>query len=73
MPNKHMPVVPRRNFRLLEPEARYPHLRNVRITTHERGNDCRGLAIYTDGGTRVESGETLRWVGCTFTILPWKN
>ena len=56
---RHMPAVPRPNFRLPKPKARYPHLLNVRITKRERGNDYRGWAIYTDGGTRVVNGETL--------------
>ena len=36
---RHMPAVPRRNFRLPKPKARSPHLPNVRITTRERGKD----------------------------------
>ena len=55
----HMRAVPRLNFRLPKPNARYPHLPNVRITTRERGNDFQGWATYTDGGTRVVDGETL--------------
>ena len=59
---RHMPAVPRLNFRLPKPQARYPHLLNVRTTTRERGNDFQGWAIYTDGGTRHVNGETLaRW------------
>ena len=59
---RHLPAVPRLNFRLPKPKARYPHLPNVRTTTRERGNDFQGWAIYTDGGTRVENGETsARW------------
>ena len=42
-----------------KPNARYPHLPNARSTTRERGNDYRGWAIFTDGGTRVVDGETL--------------
>ena len=53
-----MPAVPRLNFRLLKPEARYPHLPNIRTTTRERGNDFQGWAIYTDAGTRLVDGET---------------
>ena len=56
---RHMPAVPRPNFRLPKPKARYPHLLNVRSITRERGNDYRGWAIYTDGGTRVVNDETL--------------
>ena len=48
-----------RNFRLPKPKAGYPHLPNVRTTTHERGNDFQGWAIYTDGGTRIVDGETV--------------
>ena len=39
--------------------SRYPYLPNARSITRERGNDYRGWAIYTDGGTRVVDGETL--------------
>ena len=42
---RHMPAVPRLNFRLPKPKARYPHLPNVRTTTRERGNDFQGWAI----------------------------
>ena len=47
----HMPAVSHQNFWL--PKS------NARSTTRERGNDYRGWAIYTDGGTRVVDGETL--------------
>ena len=53
-----MPAVPRKNFRLPMLKARYPHLPNAR-STRERGNDFKGWAIYTYGGTRVVEGETL--------------
>ena len=56
---RHMLAVPRLNFRLPKPQARYPHLPNVRTTTRERGNDFQGWAIYTDGRTRHVNGETL--------------
>ena len=56
---RHMPAVPRKNFRLPMLKARYPHLPNARSTTRERGNDFKGWAIYTDGCTRVVDGETL--------------
>ena len=56
---RHMPAVPRKNFRLPKLKARYPHLPNARSTTRERGNDFKGWAIYTDGCTRVVDGETL--------------
>ena len=60
---RHMPAVPRLNFRLPKPKARFPHLSNVRTTTRERGNDFQGWAIYTDGSTRYVDGETLcGWV-----------
>ena len=55
---RHMPSIPHQNFRLPKPKARYPHLSSLRTTTRERGNDFRGWAIYTDGGTRVVNGET---------------
>ena len=55
---RHMPAVPRLNFRLPKPKARYPHLPNVRTTTRERGNDFQVWAIFTDGGTRLVDGET---------------
>ena len=56
---RHMPTVPRKNFRLPKPKARYPHLPNARTTTRERGNDFQGWPIYTDVCTRVVNGETL--------------
>ena len=60
---RHMPAVPRLNFRLPKPKARYRLLPNVRITTRERGNDFQGWAIFSDGGTRLVDGETLAgWV-----------
>ena len=46
------------NFRLPKLNARYPYLPNARSITRERGNDFRGWAIFSDGGTRVENGET---------------
>ena len=55
----HMLAVPHQNFRLPKPKTRYPYLPNARSTTRERGNDFRGWAIYTNGGTRVVDGETL--------------
>ena len=55
---RHMPAVPRLNFRLPKPKARYPHLANVRTTTRERGNDFQGWAIHADGRTRLVDGET---------------
>ena len=55
---QHFPGVPHHTFRLPKPNARYPHLPNVRITTRERGNDFQAWAIYTDGCTRVVDGET---------------
>ena len=60
---RRIPAILGRNFRLPKPKTRYPHLPTARSTTHERGNDFRGWAIYTDGGTRVESGETFAWWG----------
>ena len=56
---RHLPAVPHQNFRLPKLKARYPYLPNARSTTRERGNDYRGWAIYTDGGTRIVDGETL--------------
>ena len=56
---RHMPAFPRQNFRLPKPEASFPYLPNARSTTRERGNDYRGWACNTDGGTRVIDGETL--------------
>ena len=56
---RHMPAVPRLNFRLPKPKARYPHLPHVRTTTRERGNDFQGWAIYPNGSTRHVNGETL--------------
>ena len=59
---RHIPAVPHKFFRLPKHMARYPYLPNDRSTTRIRGNDFRGWAIYTDGGTRIVDGETLaRW------------
>ena len=55
---RHMPAILGKIFRLPKPKARYPHFPNARSSTRERGNDFRGWAIYTDGGTRAENGET---------------
>ena len=57
--SRHLPAVPRRNFRLPKLKARYPYLPNDRPTKRTRGTDFRGWAIYTDGGTRIVDGETL--------------
>ena len=46
---RHMLAVPRLNFHLPKPKARYLNLPNVRITTRERGHDFQGWAIKTDG------------------------
>ena len=56
---RHMPAVPRLNFRLPNTKARYPHLTNVRTTTRERGDDLQGSAIFSYGSTRFVDGETL--------------
>ena len=56
--SRHMPAVPHQTC-LPQLKARYPYLPDARSTTRERGNDFRGRAIYTDGGTRVVDGETL--------------
>ena len=55
---RHMPAVPRLNFRLPKPKARYPLLPNVRTTTRERGKDFQGWAISSDGSTRHVDGAT---------------
>ena len=55
---RHMPAILVKFFRLPKLKARYHYLPNARSITRERGNDYRGWAIYTDGGTRVETGET---------------
>ena len=56
---RHIPAVPHQNFRLPKLKARHPYLPNARSITRDRGNDYRGWAIYTDGGTRVVDCETL--------------
>ena len=56
---RHMLAVPHHNCSLPKIKARYSYLPNARSTTRERGNDYRGWAIDTDGGTRVVDGETL--------------
>ena len=58
----HLPVVPHRSFKLPKPKSRYAYLPNARSITSEKGNDNRGWALHTDGGTRVVDGETVaRW------------
>ena len=54
-----MLAVPHQNFRLPKLKARYPYLPTARSITRERGNDYRGWAFLTDGGTRVVDGEAL--------------
>ena len=56
--SRRVPEIKGKNFRLPKPNARHPYLPNALSTTRERGNDFRGWAIYTDGCTRVENGET---------------
>ena len=56
--SRRMPAILGKNFRLPKPNARYPYFPNARSTTRERGNDFQGWAIHTDGGTRVENGDT---------------
>ena len=56
---RHIPAFQHQNFRPPKLEARYPYLPNARSITRERGNDYRGWALYTDGGTHVVDGETL--------------
>ena len=55
---RHMPAVPRKNFHLPKPNARYPYLPDARSATRQRGNDFRFWAIYTHGSTSVVDGET---------------
>ena len=71
--SRHMPGVPRQNFRLPKLKARYPYLPNDRSTTRARGNDFQGWAVFSDGGTRIVDGETLAGWRCNFTISPWKD
>ena len=66
---QRLPGVPHHNFRLPKTKSRYPYLPNARSITRERGNDYRGWAIYTDGGTRVVDGETLAGWGVISAIL----
>ena len=70
---RHMPAVPRLNFRLPKSKARYPHFPNVRTTTRERGNDLQAWGTYTDGCPRHVDGETLAgW--CVIARSPhWEN
>ena len=65
-----LPGVPHRSFRLPKPKSRYPYLPNDRSITRELGNDYHGLAIYTDGGTRVVDGEILAKIAlsCHFAL-----
>ena len=69
---QHMPAVPRQNIRLQKIKARYLLLPNGRSTTRTRGNEFRGWAIFTDGGTRVVDGETLAGWG-VISISTWKD
>ena len=64
---RHMPAVPRLNFRVPKPQASYPHLPYIRTTTRERGNDFQGWAIFSDGGTRHVNGETFVLFGPVIT------
>ena len=56
-PTRHMPAVPRLNFRLPEPKARYPHLSIVRQREKE-AMTSQGGAIFCDGSTCFVGGET---------------
>ena len=51
---RHMLAVQSQKFRLPSAKAKHPP-----IASRERGYDCQGCAIYTDGGTRLGDGETL--------------
>ena len=44
--SRHLPVIPRLNFRLPKPKARYPHLPNAGSATRERGSDFRGWFFF---------------------------
>ena len=37
-------------------KAKYPSLPDIRTTTREKGNDLKGWAVYTAGGTHVSEG-----------------
>ena len=53
---RHIPAAPHQNFPLPNPK---PDILFFPTSTRERGNDNRGWAIYTDGGTRIVDGDTL--------------
>ena len=65
---QYLSGVPHHNFRL----PSYPYLPNDRSITRERGDDHRGWAFYTDGGTRIVDGETLAGWGVN-SRSSWKN
>ena len=51
--------VPHYAFRLSRPKSRDHFLPNDRSLSKELGDDYRGWAIFSDGGTRVVDGETV--------------
>ena len=56
---QHFPDVPHHTFRLPKAKSRYPYLLHDLTIASEPGNEYRGWAVKTDGGTRVVDGETL--------------
>ena len=69
---QHLPGVPHQNLWLPKPKSRYPYLPNARSITRESGNDYRGWAIYTDGGTRVADGEIVAGWGVISRSPRWR-
>ena len=56
---RHIPPFPHQNFRLPKTRSQISFSSQCSFITRERGNDYRGWAVCTDGGTRVVDGETL--------------
>ena len=57
-------------FSLAGFQSQIPNFPNARNTTHEKGNDFQGWAIFfSDGGTRVSEGETSAGLGAVACSL----
>ena len=53
---RHQIDMSHRRFRLPSAKAQYSNLPNNRTTTRKKGDDCKGWAVFTDGGTHVTDG-----------------
>ena len=45
-------------YKISSAKAKYPDLPNNRTTTRKKGDDFKGWAVFTDGGTHASVGET---------------